>query len=84
MLGLMIVIMLITNTFALCAVLLLSKRYRKLHKQYECTHYKLINIHQQLDIVRFAIRKLVERENDNLEILSNVRRQPTDYGKEAI
>ncbi|MBY5945239.1 hypothetical protein [Photobacterium rosenbergii] len=84
MLGLMIGIIILTNTAVLSAVLFLSKRYRKVRRQYEAVHYKLIQLNQELDIARFTIRKLVDREIEHDEVSSNVRCQPTDYGKEAV
>ena len=84
MLGLMIGIIILTNTAVLSAVLFLSKRYRKVRRQYEAVHYKLIQLNQELDIARFTIRKLVDRESEHDEIFNNVRCQPKDYGNEVV
>ena len=81
MLGLMIGIMIMTNTVVLSAVLLLSKRYRKVRRQYESVHYKLIHLNQEVDIARFTLRKLVDRENEYDGNPNLLRNQPTDYGK---
>lgn len=84
MLGLMIGMIILMNTIVLSAILYLSNRYRKVRRQYESVHYKLIQLNQELDIARFTIRKLVDREIEHDEVSSNVRCQPTDYGKEAV
>ena len=83
MLGLMIGIMIMTNTVVLSAVLLLSKRYRKIRKQYESVHYKLIYLNQELDTARLTLRELVDREYESDGKLNHVPYQPTDYGKNS-
>ncbi|MBC7004832.1 hypothetical protein BIZ37_19905 [Photobacterium sp. BZF1] len=72
MLGLMIGIMMLTNTVTLCALLMLNKRYRTVRKQYECIHSKIISINQELDIARFTLRMLVDREVKDDEKFNNV------------
>ena len=81
--GLLIGIMILTNTTVFCVLLLLNNRYRRLRKQYQCIHFKIISINQELDIARFTIRKLVDREIKDDEKLNNIRHSPTDFGKSA-